>query len=178
MKNAVFSLTMLLPLAAITGCATSPNSPQTLLGTSDLRAPDGSLLGTASVHQQGTGAILRIEVRDLTPGLHGVHIHAIGRCDDPAFASAGGHLNPAMRQHGSLNPAGSHLGDLPNIAVKADGTGRLEHMLEVSPEVALAAIYDADGSAVVVHASEDDYRTDPTGNSGGRVACGVIVRGR
>ena len=117
-----------------------------------------------------------IAVVGLSPGVHGVHLHMTGACDAPEFTSAGGHLNPGGHQHGSDNPAGAHLGDLPNVTVGNAGTGTVTATLPGSREAVLAQLFDADGTAIVVHANADDYRTDPSGNSGGRIACGVLTR--
>jgi Cu-Zn family superoxide dismutase len=118
-----------------------------------------------------------LEAQGLSPGAKGVHIHAVGKCDPPDFTTAGSHFNPAGRQHGALNPQGPHAGDLPNLTVGADGKGRLEASIElVTLLTGTNSVFDADGSAIVVHAAPDDFRTDPTGNSGARIACGVIGR--
>jgi Cu-Zn family superoxide dismutase len=101
----------------------------------------------------------------------------VGSCEGPAFTSAGGHLNPGARQHGTLNPAGSHTGDLPNLTVTSNGTGTLSAELSGTKAELEAALFDADGTALVIHAAADDYKTDPTGNSGARIACGVLKRG-
>ena len=96
----------------------------------------------------------------------------------PVFESAGDHFNPTKAQHGSANPRGPHAGDLPNITIDANGRGHLEATLKrVSIETGARSLFDADGSAIVIHADPDDLRTDPSGNSGARIACGVIVRG-
>ena len=107
-----------------------------------------------------------------------MHIHAVGRCEGPAFATAGGHFNPTAAQHGLSNPLGPHAGDLPVLFVTADGSGTVA---TVTPLVSLAdgvlnSLFDADGSALVIHAANDDHMTDPTGGSGDRIACGVIGR--
>jgi Cu-Zn family superoxide dismutase len=112
----------------------------------------------------------------LPPGGHGLHIHAVGRCDPPDFTSAGGHFNPGGKQHGRSNPAGPHSGDLPNLVVAASGEAGLDITTKAitlgpGPNSILAQ-----PTALVVHANPDDDRTDPTGNSGGRIACGVITR--
>ncbi len=118
------------------------------------------------------------QVRNLPPGTHGIHVHEAGRCDPPDFMSAGGHFNPTSRQHGLRNPNGPHAGDLPNLEVGADGTGRLDALArDLSLSSGTGNLLDTDGSALVVHAAADDEMTDPTGNSGGRIACGVIRRG-
>ena len=123
----------------------------------------------------GRGLRINISVTGMTPGPHGFHLHTTGKCEAPGFTSAGGHLNPDNRRHGTLAAGGAHLGDLPNLQVAANGSGSVT---EVVPggSGAMAAIFDADGTAVIVHVNADDYRTDPTGNAGDRVACGVISR--
>jgi Cu-Zn family superoxide dismutase len=130
------------------------------------------------------GVALTIRVTGLTPGAHGIHVHAVGTCDPAgatAFASAAGHFNPGSKQHGRMNPNGWHAGDLPNITVDAAGQGSLVTVAEsLTLDTAPAALLDADGSAIVVHANQDDERTDNgpagPGNSGARIACGVIRR--
>lgn len=105
-----------------------------------------------------------------------MHLHAVGKCEAPAFASAGGHLNPGSRQHGVDNPHGAHLGDLPNLLADTSDAGSLTATLHKTIPDLLAQLFDADDTAVVIHASADDYRTDPSGNSGSRIACGVFTR--
>jgi Cu-Zn family superoxide dismutase len=105
-------------------------------------------------------------------GTHGAHIHTSGRCEGPDFMTAGGHWNPAGTQHGSLNPAGPHDGDLPNIIIGTDGRGTLGVTVAGGT---LDGLLDADGAAMVIHAAADDMTTDPSGNSGARIACGVFA---
>jgi Cu-Zn family superoxide dismutase len=106
-----------------------------------------------------------------------VHLHQTGRCDAPDFASAGPHWNPTSHQHGRLNPQGPHLGDLPNLQVAANGSGRIDFVVPVPAGTAAGAnpLLDADGTALVIHAAADDLWTDPSGNSGARIACGVLT---
>jgi superoxide dismutase, Cu-Zn family len=118
---------------------------------------------------------LVVESTGLPAGTHGTHLHAVGRCDAPQFTTAGGHLNPMNRQHGLRNPAGPHLGDLPNLTVGANGQGRMETIVRGSLTPGRAPLFDADGTALVVHAGADDMMTDPAGNSGARIACGVLA---
>jgi Cu-Zn family superoxide dismutase len=113
----------------------------------------------------------RIDASGLPHGIHGLHVHAVGRCDSPDFASAGAHWNPAGKQHGMNNPQGPHAGDLPNVEVSANGVLAATVTL---PGATMAELLDADGAALVLHAKADDYMTDPSGNSGGRIACAVI----
>jgi len=143
----------------------------------ELTNTSGQSVGTARFTQAGNVVRILVEAKGLPPGPHGAHVHAVGKCDPPDFNSAGPHFNPTNKQHGALNPQGSHAGDLPNLTVGPDGTGRMETTTEqLSLGSGPSSVWDADGSALVVHANADDFKTDPTGNSGGRVACGVIVK--
>ncbi len=148
-----------------------------LLVTTAMLGPGGETLGTATLAQEAEGVKVTATLTGLPAGSYGVHLHAVGKCDGPDFTSAGGHFNPATKQHGNLNPAGEHAGDLPNITIGADRRGTLDAM---RPGLRLvdgdAPLIDADGAAIVLHAAPDDYRTDPSGNSGARIACGVITR--
>lgn len=143
-----------------------------------LRDAAGRETGRATFTQTEGGVRIDVSVRNLPPGQHGIHIHEAGRCDPPDFMSAGGHFNPFGRQHGLRNPAGPHAGDLPNLQVAADGTGRFSSVNQI---VTLGAgpgtLLSPAGTALVIHAAPDDEVTDPTGNSGARIACGVILRG-
>jgi Cu-Zn family superoxide dismutase len=134
----------------------------------------GREVGRATVTEVGGGLRVTADLHGLPPGTHGIHVHAVGACDAPAFTTAGGHWNPTMRQHGSMNPNGQHGGDLPNLMVGSDGRGTVGAVI---PAATLAGLMDADGAAIVVHAGPDDLMTDPAGNSGGRIACGVFVGG-
>ncbi len=136
-----------------------------------LKDKDGNTAGTVTLSTMGDHLMGRIEASGLTPGDHGMHIHAVGKCDGPAFDSAGGHLNPTGKQHGLENPQGSHEGDLPALKVGADGKAEQSFPAHSS----IGAILDTDGAAFVVHAGPDDQKTDPSGNSGGRVLCGVFA---
>jgi Cu-Zn family superoxide dismutase len=145
--------------------------------TAELRDARGRPIGVATFTGLSDGVRILLEVRGLPPGLKAVHIHEKGRCDPPAFASAGDHFNPGKKQHGLQNPAGPHAGDLPNIQIDGDGNGRLETMTErMTLSSGPTSILDDDGSALVVHGAPDDFKTDPTGNSGARIACGIITR--
>ena len=136
--------------------------------------------GTLDAVEITTGTAREVEitlkVKGLKPGLHGVHLHAVGKCEPP-FTSAGPHFNPAGHKHGMEAAEGPHAGDMPNLHVPASG----ELVVEVAnPMISLVkdqpnSVFDADGSALVVHAGPDDYKTDPAGNAGDRIACGVIV---
>lgn len=174
MKLVTFSAVLIAGF--LSGCASLGDLPTAKLAAATLRSDNGVPSGTALLTAAGDKLTLTIAVAGLPEGQHGLHLHQIGNCDAPGFTSAGGHLNPGSRQHGAHNPAGSHLGDLPNITIDRQGKGALSVELPASREAALAALFDTDGSAIVIHAAADDYKTDPTGNSGARIACGVLVR--
>ena len=137
--------------------------------------PAGRNLAQATATQIGDSIRIRLAATFMPPGAYGAHIHAVGRCDPPSYASAGPHWNPTAQQHGKSNPQGMHKGDLPNLTVGVDGTGELEITI---PGAWLRAggtpMLDADGASLVIHERPDDYRTDPSGNSGARIACGVF----
>lgn len=162
-------------IVAISGCAT-PTANQKALATASIVHSDGSPAGTASIRANGNGLALTLDLKGMPAGEHGMHLHTTGACDGPGFTSAGGHLNPAGHKHGSLNPAGKHLGDLPNITIAANGTAHLTTALDGNAADLETALFDSDGTAIVVHATADDYMTDPSGNSGARIACGVFKK--
>lgn len=159
---------------ALTACAAVPPAAQSQIAFARLVDADGTTVGTASFYSQGDGLVVTLTARGLTPGNHGVHIHAVGTCDAPGFASAGPHLNLAHRAHGYDNPAGYHEGDLPNLTAGADGRGVLTARLPGTAASIAPAFQDGDGSAIVIHADADDMKTDPSGNSGTRIVCGRI----
>jgi len=160
---------------ALAGCASMQGAGGS--AGADLKTPAGKSVGMATLTPVSGGIRIVIEAKDLPPGAHAVHIHAVGKCDAPDFMTSGGHFNPGNKQHGSMNPQGPHAGDLPNMSVDGIGAGRLETITDrISLDAGPNSVFDADGSAIVIHAASDDFRTDPTGNAGGRIACGVIVK--
>jgi len=168
---------LILVALLLAGCAGMGMQSSDNAAVAELKNSAGQPVGTARFAQAGGVARIVVEVKGLPPGPHGVHVHAVGKCDPPDFASAGGHFNPLNKQHGALNPQGSHAGDLPNLTVAPDGTGRMETTTEqLTLGTGPTSVWDADGSALVIHANADDFKTDPTGNSGGRIACGVLAK--
>jgi len=144
----------------------------------DLKDPTGKLVGRAFFYEGPRGMLMRIEVGGLTPGWHGVHLHEKGVCTGPDFASAGAHINPGHKMHGLLAATGAEAGDLPSFFAEATGVARtslFSDLISAKGAGGRAALLDADGSAVVIHASPDDQATQPTGGSGARVVCGVIT---
>jgi len=136
----------------------------------------GQKVGTATIEANEGAAVLKLELKGLPQGTKAIHLHEIGACIGPDFKSAGGHLNPEGKAHGKLNPQGKHLGDLPNI--EPDAAGRVQETFELNRpiETLVESIFDLDGAAVVIHAGSDDFRSDPAGNAGARIACGVFER--
>lgn len=164
---------------ALAGCV-GPNMPHDApVESANLVSSSGAVLGTVRVFSEPTGVMLRIEASGLPAGMHGVHVHSVGRCDAPDFKSAGPHWNPTTKQHGHQNPAGFHTGDLGNLGVGADG--KLVAGLLVPGARLTGSDYgngpimrDQDGVSLVIHAKADDEKTDPSGNSGDRIACAVL----
>jgi superoxide dismutase, Cu-Zn family len=145
----------------------------------ELKDKDGKSVGTANLREDAGGVVIQLQVKGLGPGLHAIHVHAVGKCEGPAFNSAGGHFNPGQKKHGLKNPDGPHAGDLPDVYVTKDGSGRYEVLADgMTLKPGATSVFDADGSALVIHASADDNMSDPAGNSGDRVACGVITAGQ
>ncbi len=138
---------------------------------------EGQEVGKASLMETPNGVLISLDVSSIPPGPHAFHIHSVGKCEPP-FTSAGGHYNPMQKQHGIESSKGMHAGDLPNLHVPASGSLQTELL---ATQVTLEegkhnSLFDEDGSALVIHAGPDDYRTDPAGAAGARVACGVIAK--
>ena len=158
-----------LAIAPLTACVTDEpqgGAPMALVNA------QGQSIGTVRAWQTPGGVSFRVSGSALPHGIHGIHVHAVGRCDPPGFESAGPHWNPASRKHGLNNPAGPHAGDLPNVEVAANGVLGSTVVLSGA---SMASLLDADGAALVLHAAADDNLTDPSGNSGARIACAVIT---
>lgn len=170
--RALASLLLLAPpMAAAAGAPPPP------AGVAILRNAEGRQVGRALLDPARGGVKVQLRVAGLRPGLHGIHLHAVGRCDVPDFASAGPHFNPATRRHGLHSRRGAHAGDLPNLRVERDGTAKATFTARgASLGEGLDSLLGPDGASIVIHERRDDGWSDPAGNSGGRVACGVIQR--
>ncbi len=160
-------------LSAVGLCAASTSTKV------DLKDAKGQSVGTAVItaDKSGSGVSIKLDVKGLTPGAHAVHIHQNAKCEPPGFTTAGGHFNPDMKHHGLDNPEGPHNGDMPNFTVKANGTAKVTVS---NPRVTMGdganSVFANGGTALVIHAKPDDMKTDPSGNAGDRVACGVITK--
>src|SRR5262249_46660238 len=150
---------VVLALAALGGCTSvEPQGAPTV----PLINSAGQPIGSVGIWEAHHSVFLRVRATGLMPGEHGIHVHAVGRCDPPNFESAGPHWNPWNMQHGMNNLAGPHAGDLPNAGVRPDGL--LDETMSLTATT-IAQLLDADGSSIVIHADRDDYETDPSGNS-------------
>ncbi len=145
--------------------------------TAELKDREGQALGTVRLTETPHGVLLAGELGRLPPGPHGFHIHAVGKCEPP-FTSAGGHFNPANHKHGFMAAEGPHAGDLPNLHAASDGKATVDAFAAGARLAGAQGVLDQDGAALVVHAKADDYRTDPAGDSGDRIACGVVRKGQ
>ncbi len=169
MKHLGFSLIALLAMTAL------PSAAKTKV---ELKDTQGKAVGTIvilSTHE--SGVVLKLRLHDLPPGEHGIHFHQNPKCDAPDFKSAGPHFNPESKKHGLENPEGHHAGDMLNLVV--DVKGKAEVTLK-DKDVTLGdgpnSLFSNGGTAIVIHAKADDMKTDPSGNSGDRIACGVITK--
>jgi Cu-Zn family superoxide dismutase len=169
-----------LALAACGGQARGPGGTKIPdpIANASLLDTSGTAVGLATFSEVGGNGQLGISVSGLSPGQHGMHIHENGACVAPGFESAGSHFNPGSKKHGLLNPEGPHAGDMPNLVVEADGSADTTFTVPASLlDQGSASMMGAQKRAFVIHADPDDQKTDPSGNSGSRVVCGVIEVG-
>lgn len=162
---------------ALPACTTVDDMSSETLAAATMSRANGAPAGTVELVANGGRLSLVVAATGLPQGAHGFHLHTTGTCTAPDFTSAGGHLNPTNNNHGTMSPGGSHLGDLPNLTVGSSSvtTSTIE-LADTNRSQVLDWLFDADGTAVVIHQDPDDYKTDPSGNAGPRIACGVFER--
>jgi Cu-Zn family superoxide dismutase len=177
MKRAsILSLALFLPIFVLSVVAAAKSTPKT---TVDLKDAQGRDVGKAVLWRQTgkSGVFMKLDLHDLPPGEHALHFHGKAQCDAPDFKSAGPHFNPEGKKHGLENPEGHHAGDMHNFTVKANGRAKLKVL---NSDVTLGddghSLFSNGGTALVIHAKADDLKTDPAGNAGDRIACGVIKK--
>jgi superoxide dismutase, Cu-Zn family len=172
MYNRLFLLLLSLLVATIAWGQNSRSSAH-----ADLMNAQGQKIGTAVLTPSAAGVKIAVNARQLAPGTHAFHIHAVGKCEGPDFKSAGGHFNPDGKQHGKDNPNGPHAGDMLNFEAAPDGTAKFSIVnASVSLEQGTNSLFHEGGTSLVIHEKADDYKTDPAGNAGNRIACGVIQK--
>ncbi len=182
MNHRTISAALAACALGLTGCASSQLATNRVAtATATIRNAAGEDRGTADIWQDRDNIVhVDVQVNGMPPGPHGIHFHETGVCTgsgSTAFASAGAHFNPLGRQHGLDSPAGPHGGDAPNFTVAADGTGRATFTTDrVSLTDGSTTLFDSDASSIVIHAGADDQISQPAGNSGARIACGVVER--
>jgi Cu-Zn family superoxide dismutase len=178
MKAVMMPVATVVLLGGFTSFAQAPASaPSPAPGAKAVIADGtGKTVGEAAFSETPRGVLVRLDLRDVPAGPHGLHIHTLGKCEGPTFQTAGGHFETSGHEHGFMNPKGAHLGDLPNMTVPASKQLSVEYLVSgATLQAGANSLLDADGSVIIVHAGKDDYTTNPAGNAGDRFACGTIT---
>ena len=171
----MFNFRSVITFAAACAITILPAAAQKKSASAELMDAQGKVVGKATFKPAKDGVEMSVEVNGLPPGAHALHVHGVGKCEAPGFTSAGGHFNPEGKQHGTMNPQGHHAGDLPNLTVAANGKGKWKGVVAgVTMGDGKNSLFHPEGTAVVIHAVADDMKSDPAGNAGARIACGVI----
>ena len=152
------------------------SAAQTAVASAQFTGRTPETAGKAQLFASPTGLTLTATLTGLPPGVKGFHLHETGTCDAPAFTTAGAHLNPLGKSHGTMAEGGAHLGDLPNLSVAQDGTATITAQIDGEPSQLVAWLFDADGTSIMVHEGPDDYTTDPSGAAGPRIACAILTK--
>jgi Cu-Zn family superoxide dismutase len=175
----LLALVIVMGGALLIGTRATTTQAVDMRGYAQINDSTGRPVGMATFVENAAGDLtVTVEASGLAPGKHGLHVHAVGTCAGPDFTTAGGHFNPLSKRHGLQTSDGAHGGDLPNLVIGADGRGRFSMTVaSMKLSAGVLSLLDPDGSAIVIHAAEDDGMTDATGNSGARIACGIVMIG-
>ena len=173
-KPVIFRLAFVgMAMALTTACVHSP-ADGPIIAKAELSNAQNQQSGIVVIRNGTGGPVMLVDATGLAAGVYGMHFHQIGKCDAPGFTTAGGHWNPVGRQHGLSNASGAHAGDLPNLEINSNDKAAITVPLDPSLFNGAQSLFDSDGAAIIIHARADDNMTDPSGNSGDRILCGVL----
>ena len=173
-KPVIYRLALVGMVMALTTACTHTPADGPIIATAELSNAQGKPSGTVVIRNGTGGPVMLVDATRLAAGVYGMHFHQTGKCETPGFKTAGGHWNPAGRQHGLSNAIGAHAGDLPNLELNSIDTSAVTVPLDPSLINGAQSLFDGDGAAIIIHARADDNMTDPSGNSGDRILCGVL----